>query len=304
MYVAMTRPATPFPMFIPPIEPKTKEKGPPGNNGRTAESLVDRRRRSGGRVVLFEDGDPGVVVPGRTTRRTGCRRNRSRHHAGTVRGFRRRGPSRRAPSGLEGPSEVDVAAIFEAGSGANMQHGTLVHAWLEHTEWADRIPDDQTLQQIAHRNHIHVDDLDVRIAKLRTDLQQPEIQAMLTEGSYHQHQWLPFNDDVSQQILEGDGPQLEVQCEYPFTINRDGGILNGTIDRLVLLRHGDSIVAADTIDYKTDYVENQDDIDEKVEYYRGQLEAYRNAVSRVFGLDDDHIATRLAFVGAGQLATV
>ena len=75
-------------------------------------------------------------------------------------------------------------------------------------------------------------------------------------------------------------------------------------DRLVLLRHGDSIVAADTIDYKTDYVENQDDIDEKVEYYRGQLEAYRNAVSRVFGLDDDHIATRLAFVGAGQLATV
>ena len=303
MYVAMTRARHALHMLIPPST-KTKEKDLPATMaGLLRASLTDGDEVEAG-VVLFEDGEPEwwsrVEQPVEPVAEE-IALDITLEPCG---GSRRRGRSRRAPSGLEGPSEVDVAAIFEAGSGANMQHGTLVHAWLEHTEWADRIPDDQALQQIAHRNHIHVDDLDVRIAKLRTDLQQPEIQAMLTEGSYHKHQWLPFNDEVSQQILEGDGPQLEVRCEYPFTINRDGGILNGTIDRLVLLRHEDVVIAADTIDYKTDYVENQDDIDEKVEYYRGQLEAYRNAVSRVFGLDDDHIATRLAFVGAGQLATV
>ena len=299
----MTRARHALHMLIPPST-KTKEKDLPATMaGLLRASLTDGDEVEAG-VVLFEDGDPEwwsrVEQPVEPVAEE-IALDITLEPCG---GSRRRGRSRRAPSGLEGPSEVDVAAIFEAGSGANMQHGTLVHAWLEHIEWADRVPDDQVLEQIAHRNHIHVNDLDVRIAKLRADLQQPDTLAMLTESSYHQQQWLPFNDDVSQQILEGDGPQLEVRCEYPFTIDRDGEILNGTIDRLVLLRHGDVVIAADTIDYKTDHVDNQDDIDKKVEYYRGQLEAYRDAVGRVFGLDDDHIATRLAFVGAGQLATV
>ncbi len=302
LYVAMTRARHALHMLIPPSNKKEDEL-PATTAGLLRATLSDGDEVDAG-VVLFEEGDPewwsGVEQPDEPVAEE-VTLDITLEPCG---GSRRRGRTRRAPSGLEGPSEVDVAAIFEAGSGANMQHGTLVHAWLEHTEWADQVPDDQALEQIAHRNHIHVDDLDVRIANLRADLQQPEIQAMLTEDSYHQQQWLPFNDEVCQQILEGDGPQLEVWCEYPFTIDRDGEILNGTIDRLVLLRHGDSVVAADTIDYKTDHVENQDDIDKKVEYYRGQLEAYRNAVGRVFGLDDDHIATRLAFVGAGQLATV
>ena len=303
MYVAMTRARHALHMLIPPST-KTKEKDLPATMaGLLRASLTDGDEVEAG-VVLFEDGDPewwSLVEQPVEPVAEDISLDITLEPCG---GSRRRGRSRRAPSGLEGPSEVDVAAIFEAGSGANMQHGTLVHAWLEHTEWSDHVPDDQALEQIAHRNHIHVDDLDVRIANLRTDLQQPEIQAMLTESSYQQQQWLPFNDDVNRQILEGDGPQLEVRCEYPFTIDQDGEILNGTIDRLVLLRHGDVVIAADTIDYKTDHVENQDDIDKKVEYYRGQLEAYRDAVGRVFGLDDDHIATRLAFVGAGQLATV
>ncbi|MDP7274518.1 MAG: PD-(D/E)XK nuclease family protein, partial [Planctomycetaceae bacterium] len=217
---------------------------------------------------------------------------------------RRRGRRRRAPSDLEGHTEVAVSEIFTAGSGENMRHGTLIHAWLEHTRWADQIPDDQALETIAHRNQIHVADLDDRITLLKKHLRQPEILSLLSEDSYHKREWLPFSDAVCQQILDTDELQIEVRCEYPFTINRDGETLNGTIDRLVLLRHGDAIVAADTIDYKTDHVEGQDAVDKKVEYYRGQLEAYRNAVRRVFGLDDDHIATRLAFLGAGQLADV
>ncbi|HCK53519.1 MAG TPA: hypothetical protein DIC23_09925, partial [Planctomycetaceae bacterium] len=62
--------------------------------------------------------------------------------------------------------------------------------------------------------------------------------------------------------------------------------------------------AADTIDFKTDHVDSEAQIDAKVEFYRGQLEAYRDAVGEIFQLDRSRIAARLAFLGAGRIANL
>jgi hypothetical protein len=45
-------------------------------------------------------------------------------------------------------------------------------------------------------------------------------------------------------------------------------------------------------------------MDAKVEFYRGQLEAYRDAVATLFQLDNNQIATRLAFLGPGRVVDV
>jgi len=298
MYVAMTRARFALHMLIPPSV-KTEKTLPSSAAGLLRAALCGGDKVAPGEV-LFERGESGWHRELELAAEPQPEETPLDLKLKPISGTRRRGRSRRAPSGLEGPSLANLAAIFEAGSGANRQHGTLIHAWLEAIEWADEIPDDEQLGQIARRNQIHVKDLAQRVAGLREHLAKPDILELLSESSYHDPQWLPFESQVG----AGDGWDIEVRNEYPFAIGWDGGLLNGTIDRLVLLRHQGTVVAADTIDFKTDQVDGQAEIDAKVEFYRGQLQAYRDAVKQLFGLDDNQVATRLAFLGPGRVVGV
>ena len=305
LYVAMTRAKYALHMLIPPST-KSEKTLPATLAGLLRAALTDGDTATAG-APLFEhpDGDPRWFESVPRTPDPDPEPDEAPLDISLVSsdGPRRRGRARRTPSGLEGPSDVDIETIFEAGSSAGMEHGTLVHAWLEQVDWLDDLPDDETLRLVAYRHEIHVDDLDDRLAGFRKTLGYPEIDNLLQPATYTAHESLPFSDQVCNQLDESQ-VQVEVRQEYTFAIDQDGDVLTGSIDRLVLLKHGDTVVAADTIDYKTDRVEGQDDIDRKVEYYRGQLEAYRDAVRQVFGLDDDHIATRLAFLGPGRVVEV
>jgi len=128
--------------------------------------------------------------------------------------------------------------------------------------------------------------------------------------------WLddtPLDDDL-QRVLEPEpiaaalrrdrypaDADVSVHCEQPFAVRLDDELLTGYIDRLVLTREGDRITAAEVIDYKTD---RTDDVDALAEHYRPQLEAYRRAVARMYGLDDAAITTRLLFLSPGQAVDV
>ncbi|MEC7555550.1 MAG: UvrD-helicase domain-containing protein [Planctomycetota bacterium] len=301
MYVAMTRARYALHMLIPPSG-KTEKTLPPSAAGLLRAALCGNDTVAPGQV-LAERGDPDwhrevELAPPPPPDDTPLDLQLT-----PITGSRRRGRGRRAPSGLEGSSMTDVAAVFEIGSTANREHGTLIHAWLEAIEWADEIPDNDRLELIARRQQIHVDDLADRADRFRDQLQQPELAQLLTRESYSDASFLPLDKDITTTLAAGE-LEVEVHCEYPFAINRDGEILNGTIDRLVLLYSGKEIVAADTIDFKTDHVDGEAQIDAKVEFYRGQLEAYRDAVGEIFQLDQSRIATRLAFLGAGRIASV
>ena len=82
--------------------------------------------------------------------------------------------------------------------------------------------------------------------------------------------------------------------------------MTGNIDRLVLLRDGDSLVAAEVIDFKTDLIDAQNEVElrMRVEYYRGQLNAYATAVARTYGLTQDCISLQLVFVSRGTIVDV
>jgi ATP-dependent exoDNAse (exonuclease V) beta subunit len=102
------------------------------------------------------------------------------------------------------------------------------------------------------------------------------------------------------------GLELQVRNEQPVVTKLDGQIMAGTIDRLVLIRRDQNLLAADILDYKTDAIDPRDTASwaAKIDFYRPQLLAYRRAVSKMLRLDLPSVSARLLFVGNGQLATV
>ena len=74
--------------------------------------------------------------------------------------------------------------------------------------------------------------------------------------------------------------------EHDFArVDNEGRLIQGSIDRVVLLYDGEIPVAADIIDFKTDA-----EIIGAADRHRDQLEAYRNAASQVFKIDPQNIS--------------
>jgi ATP-dependent exoDNAse (exonuclease V) beta subunit len=95
--------------------------------------------------------------------------------------------------------------------------------------------------------------------------------------------------------------KLEVWREKSFAVvwEREGKreVLNGTFDRVVVARDGKGkAVAAEVVDFKTDRLDGEKERTERTEYYRPQLEAYAEAVSKLTGLGKEKVTTRIAWV--------
>ncbi len=131
-------------------------------------------------------------------------------------------------------------------------------------------------------------------------LEHDNTKKLLSLESY-QEQYLvhfPTDGDI---MLEAN--RLEVENERRFAVQLESGLLQGVIDRLILVYEGDRLVAADIIDFKTDSVADGE-LPSKVEYYRPQMDGYQLAVSKFLKLKPQQISTRLMFVESGQLVNL
>jgi ATP-dependent exoDNAse (exonuclease V) beta subunit len=83
-------------------------------------------------------------------------------------------------------------------------------------------------------------------------------------------------------------------------------LIRGTIDRLVQLKLGGRVVAADIVDFKTDRVSGEvgEWIRGRVEYYGAQLQEYRRAAARICRLDPARIQARLLLLQADAVVEV
>lgn len=67
-------------------------------------------------------------------------------------------------------------------------------------------------------------------------------------------------------------------------------------DRVVVFRKAGKPIAAELIDYKTDQVSTgAGTLDDRADHYRPQVEAYRQALAALTGLEASAIRARLAF---------
>ncbi len=210
-----------------------------------------------------------------------------------------RGVPRTSPSELEGGLLTRLNTIFESHDKYEARsRGTLIHGCFELVHWLDEsVPKKPALEKHLRSVDPTVENFDGLIAEFYEIIKHENIRKLLSRGSYQESYLMEFSCP-GEIMLEAN--RLEVHNERRFAVSLESGLLDGSIDRLVLVYQGGQVVAADIMDFKTDSVEGSR-LQERIEFYRPQMDGYRLAVSRFARVPLDRISTRLVFVQSGQV---
>jgi ATP-dependent exoDNAse (exonuclease V) beta subunit len=312
LYVAMTRAAQCLHMVLAP--PRSNERALPKTFGGILRATLAAGGQAAVRGAVYQHGDPkwfARLPP------TGGARSRAAADAAPPAKItlapplaqRDRGWERTSPSSLEGGRHVSAGRLLESTSAA-FEYGALVHAWLEHLRWLDDgLPDDPALLAIAARKApeqaADAAALRDRLATLRQQLAQPQIAAVLRRSFYDDPRRLGLADSTAPAWKRGE-VELAVQSERAFAVREGDQMVSGKIDRLVLIRRGGKLIAADILDFKTDTLPagERAALAERIGFYRPQVEAYRMAAAISFRLDPRQITAQLIFLALGQVCRV
>jgi ATP-dependent exoDNAse (exonuclease V) beta subunit len=225
---------------------------------------------------------------------------------GRRRGLTRRRPSDHAPVQL--PLGTKPAAV-----GGNLSsvdgraRGTLMHAWFSRICWLD-VGDQPTLaelravaQEPALRELRLSDDvLESLLSEFLRMVDQPATQTALSRSVAH--------DRLSRQLAPEAPSEIDihVMTERPFVYRHQGGIIQGTIDRLVIAEQAGRPLAAEIIDFKTDRFSGDRArwMANKESEYGSQLRDYRTAVTQCFRIPGDFITTSLLLLEADASVAV
>lgn len=272
--------------------------------------------------ILYEEGDPEwsrtappaeAVGGGLAHKRPQTIRLRSSKRS---RLLPRRRPSDHAPSvhtAVDGEAEetavfhkrgaVDLGWVLGLQEGGGdvvpaTVRGTVVHAWMEAVEWMEGgLPDADMRRLIARREapELAPDMVELLVEEwggiVDRAMEVEEIRSALS---------LPATE------RRFPGATFTVERELPFIIREEDSLLEGIVDRLVIIRQDGRVVAAEVLDYKTDRISVEDaaGLDERVAYYAPQLEAYRRAVGRLYGVEEEAVRLKLAFLVPGVVREV
>ncbi|MFY9256478.1 MAG: UvrD-helicase domain-containing protein [Fuerstiella sp.] len=306
LYVALTRAVHALHMFIPPI---TSQKPPATFAGVLLASLVDDHVAPADQVI-YEAGDPDWFLqqPHTTVKPTVQQGAARRRRLPVIqfaaqrerqRGLRREAPSRHDETRLYLPTEDRKSARVQAEIDPRTK-GTLIHAWFEQIEWlADDnvpLPSEQRLVDCVRNMFVPERILKPLLAEFFAMLQtKSAVESLSMNGVAVLPQFSSYADDIKR-----GSAVFRVEQERQFVLKRDGAIVQGTIDRLVLLQLGGKPVAAEILDFKTDrlFGDRTEWIAEKVSHYGAQLAEYRRAVANCFGVASENISTRLLLLEA------
>jgi len=214
-----------------------------------------------------------------------------------------------SPSTLEGGHVLRGAALLASRQAAAREGGTLIHLWLAQVGWLeDGLPEETKLAELAARHGGVLGELggqvQVWIDRFQRMLAQPAVAALLSRPFYLTPAWLDL-PDAPATWPPGPVVELDVWREWSFALRRGAELVSGAIDRLVVVRQGEQVLAADVIDFKTDALPSGADakavLASRCDYYRPQVEAYRDVVARVLHLPIERVTARLVFLQTGHV---
>jgi len=202
-----------------------------------------------------------------------------------------------SPSQAEGGSSIRVSDLLRTAEQRRaLAHGSLIHACFEAVEWLD---DDATIDKRRVRQLLigiegaAPQNIDATIDTFERMVRQPITRKYLTRSSWAEEVLAnrPDQPDLSKQ-------EIRVENERAFAVPNGGGILQGFIDRLVLVGPPDGIQFAHVIDFKTDRLQGKPAaaLRQRIDWYRPQVAGYCQAVATTFQLSPDRIQSHLVFV--------
>jgi len=200
-----------------------------------------------------------------------------------------------APSSLEGGRMRRVKDLLTSQVvNVGIEYGTAMHLWMESIEWLETFQANQAQLIASARSESGEFDTSRAFGHFQTILKSDAAARLLSQKQYQDHAWWP-------QASSKDA--IRVHREFPFAITHEGSILRGSVDRLVLVQRDGEVVAADVIDFKTDAFADESALQRKVEHYRPQVNAYRQAVAQIFKLPLSDIRGTLFYVHGPKIIT-
>jgi ATP-dependent helicase/nuclease subunit A len=189
---------------------------------------------------------------------------------------------RQTPSQLHANPRVDVRDLLRLETSSAMARGSLIHAWFERISWVeDTPPADDELLRVGR--------------EIAPDAEPSAMAEMLSDF----HTFLRYTS-VRRALSRARYPTLpRLERELPFVHRRGGMLMEGVIDRLVLVPDVSGYAAAEVIDFKTDRVTRESlRIEELARRHRAQLIAYLDVVSEMFRIPADRCHGTLLFLEA------
>jgi ATP-dependent exoDNAse (exonuclease V) beta subunit len=225
-----------------------------------------------------------------------------------------RGLSRVLPSMLEGGNRVRLSETLTSPDRERTQEfGRLMHACFEKIHWLDQGEpiSDLALQQALQICSPGSNQINEVIKQFRELLEEDNLYNLLTSTSSCEHHVVP-NLVVTNEPSESN--RLEVHTEKRLAVlmrelgqheseSETDSLIEGVVDRLVLVFENGAPIAAEIIDFKVDQIDGMN-LTDRVQHYRPQLAAYKSAIGQMLRLSADRIASRLVFVRTGQIVQV
>ncbi len=193
-----------------------------------------------------------------------------------------------SPSGREGESTFSLGKMLQREDNQDARiYGSLIHKCFEQVDWLeDGIPDDPFFkQQLLLVDGATTSQVEMALKRFHQILKKPDTSKLLSRQQYAADLFQSYD-------------QLVVENERPFEVRLGQNIMNGFVDRLVLLIRDEKVIGADIVDFKTDSIslDVPEDLQNRVNVYKPQIQSYRDAVAAIFGLSVDDISARLMFV--------
>jgi ATP-dependent exoDNAse (exonuclease V) beta subunit len=173
---------------------------------------------------------------------------------------------------------------------AAREGGELVHRWLREIEWLEEFArSDEELLVLGRSVTSDEELLRVNLEGLRRFLGQPATRAELSLGAAPRASRTVWRERAFSLVL--DEP--------------DGGraLWSGAFDRVVLHGKPDAWERAVVLDFKTDRV-RKEEVEQRVEFYRPQIEGYRRVLAGMTGLEPGKVEGRVLFLGVDQVRSV
>ncbi len=191
-----------------------------------------------------------------------------------------------SPSQLGGDRFVRLGNRLLRGDDSAKDFGTVIHLWLSEIKWMDDVPNEARLRSLA-KGYEETVDLNEVVEKFEQMLQSEPLTNILSKEQY-----LADLRSVTPGLPTDF--EVDVRLEQPVAGKDQNQIVTGVIDRLVLVRRGSELLAAEIIDFKTESSNSSSSVEEKEQRYETQMAAYRRVIGS--SLRVKNVTSRLVFL--------
>jgi len=189
---------------------------------------------------------------------------------------------RRTPSAI-GQGPIGAGLLFSQTGRCAAELGTALHALFEHVEWSDDCDVEMIVRSFEQGGRAAEGPGRQAVAEFRLAMEMQSVQDALRRPS----------------------PLAEVWRERTFEIVVDESWVSGCFDRVVLVRDEQGrVVSAAVLDYKSNRIESDADLEHARRTYAPQMRLYRKVLSRMLDFPESRIVLHLLFTNTGQIEQI